>query len=392
MRSAKIFAVSGGFVPARLAIARQAKGLKQKDLAEELGFTPGTISKWESEAYEQGPDPSSLQALAERLSVDPSWFYKPLGEAGIGPAFYRSMRSELTTAREKAAAKLLYSYEIYRGLDDAVEFPGCDVPDLLAGADYRTLSPDKIEALAARLREYWGLGDDPIVDLMVVLENAGVVVAETFIDSTKLDGVSAWFSGTPVVLLAKDKEGGVRRRFDAAHELGHLILHRCVTQDCIKKDLRLIEEQAMLFAGAFLLPASSFAVTSDRASLEHLSDIKPRWGVSIGAMIKRLGSLNLISETHERNLWKYYSYRQWRGNEPHDEHIAVERPENLKSALELLSTEDPATLNQVVESVGVGADYVSELTGVAPACLASASVVRPRLKLVRNPSPSAAND
>ncbi|HEX8669282.1 MAG TPA: XRE family transcriptional regulator [Allosphingosinicella sp.] len=383
MRSAKVFAVPGGFVPARLTIARQAKGLKQKDLAEELRFTAGTISKWESESYEQGPDPSSLQALADRLSVAPSWFYKPLRDGHAGPAFYRSMRSELTTAREKAAAKLLFSYEIHRALDDVVEFPVADVPDLAAGTDYRTLSTEKIEALADRLREYWGLGDDPISDLMVVMENAGIVVAETYLDSNKLDGVSAWFADSPVVLLAKDKDGGVRRRFDAAHELGHLVLHRGLTQDCVKNDLRLIEEQAMLFAGAFLLPASSFAVTSDRATLEHLCDIKPRWGVSVGAMIKRLASLNLISENHERNLWKYYSYRQWRGNEPHDDRITVERPDNLRAALELLSKEDPVTLSNVVESVSIGPEYISELTGIECASLNAPAARRPKLKLVR---------
>lgn len=393
MQSAKVFAASGGFVPARLTVARQAKGLKQKDLADELQFAPATISKWESDSYELGPDSTSVQVLADRLSVEPTWFYKPLGEAKSGPAFYRSMRSELTTAREKAAAKLLFSYEIYRALDELVEFPSADIPDVAGGADYRMLSPEKIEALAVRLRENWGLGDDPITDLMVVLENAGIVVAETFLDSNKLDGVSAWFASVPVILLAKDKDGGVRRRFDAAHELGHLVLHRGLTQECIKNDLRLIEEQAMLFAGAFLLPASSFAVTSDKATLEHLSDIKPRWGVSIGAMIKRLASLNLISENHERNLWKYYSYRQWRGNEPHDDHIEVERPENLKVALELLSREDPATLLDVVESVSIGTDYITELTGIEPTRLRAATLKRPKLKLVRtNDRLNPAND
>lgn len=383
MRSAKVFAVTGGFVPARLTIARHAKGLKQKDLADELRVTPGTISKWEGDSYDQGPDASNVQALSDRLNVEPGWFYKPLDPATVGPAFYRSMRSELTSARDKAAAKLLFSYEIFQKLDQIVEFPLTDVPDLATGVDYRTLSSDKIESLAVRLREYWALGDDPISDLMVVLENAGIVVAETFLDSNKLDGVSAWMSNIPVMLLAKDKEGGVRRRFDAAHELGHLVLHRGLTQERIKQDLRLIEEQAMQFAGAFLLPASSFAVTSGKATLEHLCDIKPRWGVSVGAMIKRLGSLNLISENHERNLWKYYSYRQWRGNEPHDDHIPVERPENLRTALDLLARDDPATLAGSMDQIGIGVDYVTELTGVEAACLRTAPQMRPKLRLVR---------
>lgn len=393
MRNPKAFAASGGFVPARLTIARQAKGLKQKDLADDLRFAPATISKWESDSYGQGPDALSIQALADRLNVAATWFYKPLSDPRSAPAFYRSMRSELTSARDKAAAKLLFSYEIFNALDDLVEFPTVDIPDFAHGIDYRSLSAERIEAFAIDLRNYWGLGDDPILDLMIVLENAGIIVAETFLDSNKLDGVSSWFQGAPVVLLAKDKDGGVRRRFDAAHELGHLVLHRNVSQSDIKDNLRLIEEQAMLFAGAFLLPASSFAVTSDKATLEHLADIKQRWGVSIGAMIKRMSALNLISENHERNLWKYYSYRQWRGNEPHDERIAVERPENLKSALELLSREDPATLNDVIETIGLGSEYIAELTGVENTRLEIVGRQRPKLKLVRSDEDlRAAND
>jgi Zn-dependent peptidase ImmA (M78 family)/DNA-binding XRE family transcriptional regulator len=393
MRKAKLFAASGSFVPARLTVARQAKGLKQKDLAEELQLVPATISKWESDAYGHGPDPLSVESLAAHLGVKSPWFYKPLDSDKSRPAFFRSMRSELTAAREKAAAKLLFSYEIHEALDEFVEFPTPDVPHIAEGINHRTLSSDKIEALAVRLREYWGLRDDPIADLMVVLENAGIVVAETYLDSNKLDGVSSWFGDVPVVLLAKDKDGGVRRRFDAAHELGHLVLHRGLSQDDIRTDLRLIEEQAMLFAGAFLLPASSFAVSSTNATLEHLSDIKPRWGVSIGAMIKRLSALNLISDNHERNLWKYYSYRQWRGNEPHDDHIHVERPENLKSALEILSEDDPNSLRDVVQTASIGADYISELTGIEAILLDTGVQKGPKLKLVRSSgSPTPAND
>lgn len=392
MRNSKLSAVSGGFVPARLTIAREARGLKQKELADELNFVPATISKWESEGYGQAPDSNSLDALSAILQVDLGWFFKPLQSDFMSPPFYRSMRSELSAARDRAAAKLLFSYEIFDRLNEYVEFPNLDIPHILPAEDYRSLSAETIEKVASRLREYWGLGDDPISDLMVVLENAGIVVAETYLDSTKLDGVSAWFGDVPVVLLAKDKEGGVRRRFDAAHELGHLVLHHGLSKEAIRYDLRLIEEQAMLFAGAFLLPPSSFASTMGDASLDYLAAIKPRWGVSVGAMIKRLGSLHLISENHERNLWKYYSYRKWRGNEPHDDSIAIERPENLRSALEMLASDDPDAIRNVRANIALSGEYIGELTGVDHRALWEIINERPKLRLVRSPENVAAND
>ena len=379
-------ALSGGFVPARLAIARQACGLKQKDLAEELGYGPAALSKWESEGYDHAPDRSVVENLASFLKVKPSWFFKPLASDHMSPPFYRSMRSELSIAREKAAAKLLFSHELFDQLNKHVEFPSCDIPAIDVG-DYRLLSPEKIESIATELREYWGLGDDPISDMVLIIENAGIVVAETFLDSVKLDGVSAWCSNVPVILLAKDKQGGVRRRFDAAHELGHVILHRHLSTDAIKADLNLIEEQAMLFAGAFLLPASSFASTIGDCSLDHLAAIKPKWGVSVGAMIKRLGSLHLVSEGNERNLWKYYSYRKWHGNEPHDKTIEVERPENLRSAIEILAEDDQAALHELLGSLGLDGSYVAELTGIDINLLDDRPTERPRLQLVpRSPA------
>lgn len=150
----------------------------------------------------------------------------------------------------------------------------------------------------------------------------------------------------------------------------------------------------MLFAGAFLLPASSFASNVGDASLDHLAAIKPRWGVSVGAMIKRLGSLHLVSENHERNLWKYYSYRKWRGNEPHDNSIPVERPENLRSAIEMLATDDPEAVKAVQDGLALGSGYISELTGVDKSVLRGVAAEKPKLRLVRSfdPDKVAAND
>jgi Zn-dependent peptidase ImmA (M78 family) len=262
--------------------------------------------------------------------------------------------------------------------------------------DYRTLRPEDIDNIAAELRDYWGLSDDPIDDLLLIIENAGIAVGEDYFDSAKLDGISKWFPERPVVLLAKDKNGGVRRRFDAAHELGHMVLHRNVTPEQLREDITLIEEQAMVFAGAFLLPPLSFASDVRDVTLDAFADVKPRWKVSIGAMIKRAQSINLISSEHERNLWKYYSYRRWRGNEPHDEHIHVERPYNLKAATEMVAEEGVAELNTLVDEIGLSPDYLHQLTGASEEVFGPRDQPRPKLMLIRGGAAShpfnAAND
>lgn len=387
-------AVSDGFVPARLTIARQSRGLKQKELAEILGRTPSMVSKWESGDYTHSPDSSQIAAIAAALSVKPSWFYKAMPAQTEQATFFRSLKSALGLAREKTSAKLYFTYEIFSYLSERIEFPEIDIPDLMGDRDFRSVTSEDIENFANSLRDYWGLSDDPIVDLMLLIENAGVAVAETYVDSAKLDGVSGWYGAQPVMLLAKDKQGGVRRRFDAAHELGHLILHQSVSKSDLQENLTLIEEQAMAFAGAILMPASSFSSGVGGTTLDDLADVKLRWGVSIGAMIKRLKALNLISSEHERNLWKYYSYRKWRGNEPYDDRINVERPVNIHSAFEMVIEDGPSEVEVFMNDLGLENSDISDLVGIESYRIDQPKRMKPKLKLVSSDSrdPLAAND
>lgn len=374
-----------GFVPARLISARAARGLKQNQLALEIGRSAGLVSKWENESYGHSPDNNDLERLTDTLRVQPQWFFKPLTD-GQSASFFRSLRSELTGAREQTAAKLLFLHEIFSSLEDRIEFPSVDIPEIVGPEEYRNLGFDQIDQIANRAREYWALGDDPIDDLMTIIENSGVIVGDDFLASAKLDGVSRWFNERPVILLAKDKGTGVRRRFDAAHELGHVILHRHVTKQQLINDWRLIEDQAMAFASAFLMPDSSFAYAARDFSLEGLADLKPTWKVSIAAMIMRLKRLELIGDTESQNLWKYYSYRKWRGNEPHDELIEIESPLNLRSGIEMLIEDGPVEIADFVKSTGLLVDDIASLTGAERAALGFED--RPKLKLVRG----AAND
>lgn len=356
------------FVPGRLQMARQARVLRQKDLAALVGRAAATLSKWENPLYDHQPDAEAIDRLSMALGVTRSWFYKPMDSGRA--AFFRSLKTELVKVRERTQARLSFIEAIDEALREYVDFPEVDLPDFGAQVDFRHYRREHIEHFARSLREHWGLADEPIYDLVLLIENAGVIVGEDVLGSEKLDGVSQWSAaGRPYVLLAKDKSVGARRRFDAAHELGHLVLHRGVTTAQLRENFVLIEEQAMAFAGAFLMPASSFGHDISSLSLDALAGIKLKWGVSIGAMIKRLSALEFISSDYERNLWKYYSFRKWRGFEPLDDEIPVEVPENLRSAVEMLVSEGVARKDYLVEACGIGASDVEDLCGLTPGFL-----------------------
>ena len=348
-------------------MAREARALRQVDLATQINVTPATISKWESEGHGQRPEPATLPVLATALNVDPTWFLKDIAK-DYSASFFRSLVGELEMMRAKARARLGFVEAIEDTISEHIELPEIDVPDLTNGQDFLSLRLEDIEAIAGLLRQHWDLGDGPIDDLLLVIENAGVVVAEDEIGSPKLDGLSRWSLSTnrPYMLLAQDKRVGVRRRLDAAHELGHIVLHKGVTQAELKKNFRLIEEQAMMFAGAFLLPAESYEEDIFSLSLDAMLAMKEKWKVSVGAQIKRLSNMRKISEDYERRLWQYHSYRKWRAKEPLDDVIAIEQPHNLRESIEMLVGEKVLTSGELVKSVGISAVDIVALTGIPP--------------------------
>ena len=101
-------------------------------------------------------------------------------------------------------------------------------------------------------------------------------------------------------------------------------------------DFKEIERQAFCFAGAFLMPAESFAAEIWSPSLNTFVALKERWKVSIGAMIKRCAALDMLSDEYERRLWKYYSARGWRKSEPLDDVLEAEYPRLMSRSVRLL--------------------------------------------------------
>jgi Zn-dependent peptidase ImmA (M78 family) len=79
------------------------------------------------------------------------------------------------------------------------------------------------------------------------LERHGVVVVRTQTFQREVDAFSVNFPGRPVVVLGVDKAVTARSRFDAAHELGHLVL-RSESHAGTKE----AEKQAHRFGAAFL--------------------------------------------------------------------------------------------------------------------------------------------
>jgi hypothetical protein len=118
----------------------------------------------------------------------------------------------------------------------------------------------------------------------------------------------------------------------------------------IAADHRKMEEQANAFAGAFLLPAQSFARDIYAVTLEALRSLKPKWKVAIGAMLKRAEAPGFISEHQVQRTWIAYSRRGWRLREPLDHELEPEQPYLLRRAFEALVQSGANVRAEVVAS------------------------------------------
>jgi Zn-dependent peptidase ImmA (M78 family) len=105
----------------------------------------------------------------------------------------------------------------------------------------------------------------------------------------------------------------MRGRFDAAHELGHLVLH---CEHGVPHG-RAAEPEANDFASAFLMPrAGILAQQLHNASVERILSAKRRWGVSAMALTYRLRKLGLLSDWRYHQTAKHLAQDGYRRAEP----------------------------------------------------------------------------
>lgn len=212
-------------------------------------------------------------------------------------------------------------------LEEYVDFP----TEQLSGAQTQSPSDlEDIEATAVRIREHWGLGMGPIPHVVALLESKGVITFRLLEDCKRVDAFSLWLRNRPFVFLNAEKGSGSRSRFDAAHELGHLVMHN----DCRPGDSA-HEMQADRFASAFLLPRASFVTECPRRlSWDHYLALKRRWGVSLQALIRRSFDLGCIGEHTYRRAYVQLNQKGWRTAEPDEP--APECPMLIQQSIALL--------------------------------------------------------
>lgn len=322
------------FDRARLRMARELRGLTQVQLAREVGsVTAASVSQFENGHTK--PATSTLRRLAVALRVPPTFFAAPARPPAQDQVngFFRSLRSTSPRDRQQALAYVHLARELALELEKHVALPDLNLPRVPIDEGQPLQSID-IEQAAALVREHWNVPGGPVRDVVRLLEMNGIIVVRFRVSIEKVDAFCVDFPDRPVVALGADKGLRDRSRFDAAHELGHLVLHGSAGQIGDKST----EGQAHEFSAAFLMPADDIkSELPDRLDWPAFLRLKAKWHVSLAALLVRAKTLGVMSEHTYAQGWKALSARGWRKVEP-GPLGNPEVPVLLQRALELMET------------------------------------------------------
>ncbi|PEI03427.1 DNA-binding protein [Pantoea agglomerans] len=351
------------FQPERLVQVLTARRLSQTQLATMVGVSPATISKWRS--GQQAPESEALERLASVVNVTSEWFTRPM-LLGMSKPLFRSNASAHVAARAMLETRIQWANELVTKLTEFVDLPQLKLPSRNF-TNIDEISDADIEDAANECRALWNLGSKEIPDLALAAESNGIILVREETGIAQIEGLSAWSEvlGVPFVLLSSDKGNAFRSRFDLAHEIGHLILHRYVGSELEAERYKLKESQAHKFAGALLLPAETFAEeVRIPVTLDSLLLTKQRYGISVAASIMRLYALDIISEEEKQNLYKRRSARWGTKSEPGDDYREPEKPRLLKRTIELLASSGIISVEGLAAFSGLSAIDVEMIVGL----------------------------
>lgn len=324
----------------RIKGARAMAGLSQRAIADVVGVSAMAISKYEND--HDTPGSSVLLRLARALNVKVDYFFRESKVRLSAPAYRLRQplpKNEETRIKEQVQEWIERYLEVESLFGEETEYP------LLPKWSVSTF--EEVEEKAAELRRQWEMGNEPIENLIVLLEDRGIKV--TLIDGhTSFDALTLWANDEiPVIVVNRDAPGD-RQRFNLAHELGHIVINNVGQLDP--------EKVAHRFAGAFLVPRSmaEFELGKRRKTLGlyELHMLKHKYGLSMNAWIYRAKELGILSEESAGRLFTSFRQKGFNRNEP-GEPIKPVEPQRLQRLVDRALAEDMISRSRATELLGM---------------------------------------
>lgn len=279
----------------RLKNARLRSGLSLQQVADQVGLSKQMINKYEKGLSMPASDTLIILARLLQVKID-QLFRKP--EYEIGEISFRK-RSKLKGKREQALKEeIRIKIENYLLIEDLLGIShGFENPI----RNHPISSQIEAKKAAYQLKEAWNIGQDAIYNAVDLLEEKHIKVIEIEDSTGEFDGLATWVDKKyPMIVLSKTSSVE-RKRCTLFHELGHIVL---VMDNMIDKDH---EKNCKAFASEMLLSDSNLVMELGESKrsiyLEEIKNLQEKYGMSISAIIYKLGEIELLSKNHVRDFF-----------------------------------------------------------------------------------------
>lgn len=362
------------FCGEKLRNVRELKGLSRKELADQIDVSEQAV--WQYENYYILPKFEIINKLKIIFSVKSQFFYTESFAKNVSEMESIAYRARDRESRKKVKmettfinyanyfistfnSKLHIQPEIIYSLRDECE----EIYNKNSDADVRLLLQNLAEKARKKLKVFNNK------ELLYKLELSGIFIFEKNMGSD-IDAYSTWtIDDRPFIVLGNKKKSAVRRNFDLAHELGHLLIHRKIDMDSLtKEEHKIVEKEANNFASYFLLPETQFI--EDFSSIKKKSNplsykgMKMKYYVSIAALEYRAYKLGLLSFEENRYFHASINRNDYRIIEPLDEDIPIVRPGKTRALLNVIFENHILSLNEFLLQYNIESSFLESLFGI----------------------------
>ena len=271
---------------------REQVGLSQAELGARVGVTRQTIAVWEK--GERLPSLGQLSRIANALGISMDVFLKPPEDQSGPTLLFRA--DDATALNVPLRAHIQQRVEDYAGLEIDLK----ETPTLPPAYPLDEYDPPKVERIATQVRDFLGVEDAPLGDVISLLEDKGFKVIVTLLPNS-VSGFSAYTEAWGAVIIVNANHPVERQYFTALHELAHLICHR---KDYNHQEIRAAkdprEKIANRMAGAILI--SRETMERELRGYQHvwipepvLMNLKQRYSASMATILIRARDLGMIT-------------------------------------------------------------------------------------------------
>jgi Zn-dependent peptidase ImmA (M78 family) len=358
------------FYGGKLSNLRELNGFSRKDLANQLGITEQAIWQYENDSIL--PRIEVINQLRDFFNVETKYFFSTDYLANKVSEERIAYRAEDRESRKKTKLELTF----LNYLDFYIDY--FETSLIIPSSTIHTLRMDciqlvnnsqlgkreLIQKIAEMARTKLALTDNQ--HLMYVLENSGIYIIEKNLGHS-IDAYSTMTTdGRPFIILGTEKKSAVRRNFDLAHELGHLLMHNNIDMEVLTAaELREIEKEAHLFASIFLLPEKEFVndyqALTRKSNPDYYLDLKKKYLVSIAALEMRAYELGLLTYQENRYFWGQLSKKKYKLFEPLDDELVPVKPGKIRSLFVFVMENKVLELPKVLDEFHILPTFLTKL-------------------------------